>query len=545
MKKILVVLTILVLVAGFAFADISGKVSAEYGIGFFNALYEDADGNWQVYDATSTTYKPTSKQLLATVTLDKQIGGKTGEVTPYVDLKITAEFSRVYLNSETGYLQDYDVAANAPADKFKVSIDTFAIVGEDWSVNLLKAEGAKLDLAKSAIDSVTFHEDFADENTQYFSMKKDIAYTKGLSVTYKDFVVGFGINTADLRDDNAAITVEAKTPEFAFGDVKVQAGVGFSQTGNTYKAGTAETYTSIGTFYYLEGEEYVEGEEMFVKTDATEATGDFGGVKAFVASAKIAYDTDAVKASVAADFSKSSKENEAKFDLAANVGVSLVTVDVYYGNYVQVKDGKKPETVVTAENLLSAKAVFDIAKLAETVPVKVTITGIDLLNRYDNTNAAHLLDGKQWYITNIGKAYGKIVDVAVNTTALANFDITVTGGDLFNKSATNLDVDVIYTGIENLKLEADVNYEFSTKWTETAVKGTYTAEKYEAEVELDLATDFEYALFGFGASIKSDKLVDGATLKAAFAGITFGYEQNKAVKTNTLGALTLSCEVEF
>ena len=367
-------------------------------------------------------------------------------------------------------------------------------------------------------------------------MNKDIVYANGVSVTYKGFVAGVGFTTVDLNDAKAGIVAEVATPEFVFDNVKVQAGVGFSQKGST-AATTKTNYTAIDNRFVL-----VDGEYYPVLDKTTEDVAfALNGEKAVVGSAKVAYEADAVNASVAADFSKSSKENEAKFDVAANVVVAPVAVDVYYGNYVAATDAKDPASKpasVSAENLLSAKVVFDVAKLAENVPVKVTVTGKDLLNRYDNAKT-----DKQ-YIQAIGKNYGKIVDVAVNTTALKNFDITVTAGDLLNKTETYAEVEATYTGIENVELGADVSYTFDSKTLDFDVTAKYTAEKYTVEGELELVTDFESSLLFVDASVESDKLVDGATLKAAYTTIV-GFDFVDAKKVSSLGALTLSCTVEF
>jgi len=496
MKKLLVVLTILVLVAGFAFADISGKVSASYTFGF--SQMKDDEGEVSVFSAGYS--KPGTTSLDATFSLDSQSAGFTGENMPYVDLAVTASISGYYnFSDEHGYvwsgvkyvyLDDDFEPQEANKLYFSLSVKTFKIVGEDWEINLKNSEGARTDFAVSAIDSKTFHKYTIDQNTAYYSFSNNVYNATGVSVTYKGYVAGIGYNNPDIKNEKADITLEVKTPEFVFGDMTVQAGAGFSQ------------------------ERLLGGVEKK------------GGV-----SAKVAYATDSVKASVGVDALKASGKDIA-FDLAANVTVAPVTADVYYANASTFAYSSKkipytstPTAKAELKELLSAKVVVALGDVVENVPVKLTFTGKDLLKKNVNYTS--------W-------------SAAVNTTAIENFDITLTVGGLQAKEKLNIEAKVKYTGIENLTLTGTAMYRFNDKLAGLTLVAEYEAEKYTAECDLLYATDFTNSFFGIYALVETDKLIEGATLAAELSGVDLGVTLDSSLGFVVDGAaLTLSCTVEF
>ena len=529
MKKFLVVLTILVLVAGFAFADVKGSVTAGYTVSFAAA------GEVKDFNVDYGTDDPAF--IDATFTLDEQTAPVLGEGSVYVDFAITAKIDGYYSynilhwNSKT-----VDTLA------FDISIDKFDIVGEGWKLNLLNAKGASADFAKSAVDAWLFNVDKIEEGYGAFTYKNAFDYAPGVTLTVKDFVVGVGLTRDTAESEYVNASVEVKTPEFTFGDVKLQAAAGASQKAPVAadvayevivistvdeipaKATNVSYARELGDIWITDLQDVFEDVEeqalgmWYKKTISTgsDLTRRAGG------SLKVAYDTDAVKASVAVDAGKVSGK-DIDFDIAANLQVKPVTVDVYYASSALAYNPKNAKkTAGPLSKVLSAKVVFSVADIAENVPVTVTVTGKDLLKKNGTYNT---------------------LDVEVNTTAIENFDITVTAGDLMDKSELYADLDVKYTGVENLELETDVAYLFEAKFLAVDCSAKYTAEKFTAEAETVLATDFNATIVAFGASVESDKLVNGATLKAAIAGLDFGSNVGDYALAAT--SLTLSAKVEF
>ena len=532
MKKLLVVLTILVLVAGFAFADISGKVAAEYTFGFSKA---DARGLAEDYSVTAGYAKPGTGKLDATFTLDSQSAGFTGENMPYVDLAVTAKISGYY-----GYSSEHYDKKTAKTLSFTYKISKFNIVGDGWSINLLKSSAAALDLAVSAIDYETFHWYTPEQNDAYYSLDKPFDYADGVSVTYKDYVLGVGFNTTDLKDKYAAISVEIKTPEYAFGDVKVQAGAGFSQTADVKAVEakvslvTFETDTDAKkvkpqadvTWVAISGtlEDGLPNSAGVYKKTVAAVPAVPGGFRVGGASAKVAYDTEAVKASVAVDAIRVSGDEKIYFDLAANLQVAPVVADVYFNNNGAAAVDAKDDTnfiPLGIENYLSARVKVALGDVIESVPVTLTVTTRDLVNA------------------------ARQFDVEVNTTAVKDFDITAGVYDIDANKNVYVEADVKYTGIENVEIEADAGYHFDAKVLFFDLDAKYTAEMFTAEAEVILASDFTDTFFACAASVESDKLIEGATLSAKLEGVDFGTALADLRFRFGSAALTLGCTVEF
>jgi hypothetical protein len=496
MKKFLVVLTILVLVAGFAFADIKGSVTAAYTFGF-----SKVEGGVESSVLSAGYTKPSTAKIDATFSLDSQSAGLTGENMPYAVVEVSASISGYY-----GYSTDHFAQPAVKQLNFSLSLKTFKIVGEEWELNLLKSSAAVTDFAVSAIDCATFYYDTLEENDAYFTYSNALDYTNGVSLTYKGFVAGMGYNNPDIKNEKADITFEVKTPEFTFGEVTVQAGAGYSQK----RLFTADEYTGVQR-------------------------------KAGV-SVKAAYASDSVQASVAADAGKVSGDEKITFDVAANVKVAPVTVDFYYASAKAkatssvklVGESSGRTTAYALENLLSVKVVVALGDVIENVPVTVTFVGSDLLKKNEI-----IFDENSDY-------YGRDWSVSANTTAIENFDLTLTVGGLDEKENLYLEGDVEYTGVEHLTLTGSVIYEFDAKLLGIKAGAKYAAEKYTAKANVLYATDFTDNFFGLSASVESDKIVDGATLKAALAGVDAGVTLDPSLGFKVKSAtLTLSCKVAF
>jgi len=491
MKKILVVLTILVLVAGFAFADVTGRVTAQYKFNFLN----------------KTAGYSTPNNLAVELTLDSQAGGFTGEKYPYVKVEADAIITtdNAY-DSATGEQVDEDYSDNLnwgwgmPTFWSRVRIKTFAIVGENWEVNLLKvAIGA--DYATDAIDSKIFAYGYDDQNTgaytyraPSFSFSAPVNNVYGVTVTYDGYKVAFGYNNANFDAENqSTILIGAETKAIELGE------------GLTAQA--AASFKALPTIP--------------------------NRTKAAAASAKVAYEADEVKASVAVDAGKISGDEKISFDVAVNVKYAPVTFDFYYATKADAYGYRhlatsKSDYGAPVEKLLSMKAVVALGDVVENVPVTLTATASNILN--DSTAN---LDGKNY-------------SVSVNTTAIENLDLTVYFKDMLKKAdkgknQQKLGAKAVYTGIENVKLTGAVSYAFGGKVLDASVAAEYTAELYKVAgtVAIEKIADAD-VLFGGVASISSDALVEGATLKAEFA-----WDANALIKDDETKAFTVSCAVKF
>lgn len=333
MKKISAVLLIAVLASGFVFAGVSGWVQT--GVGYN-------------LDTTDYGFIKQDNKLQFNLDLATATGEKKGEGDIYAEIN-----GSVTLLVTTG---EKEIDSDDPFDfgigtaTLKLGLDasnSYArVVGPDWSV-AIDGVASRPDYAKSAIDTYTVKEkkdDFGitkDDYTETVTYKLANKKAPGITATYKDFKVGFGMKG---KADELDLSAYVATPDFEIADgVKLQA---------------AAVYTDVldGTRYHLIGA----SGKLSVETDnfSVKAAGDFG------------YDLDA------ADF-KSGVNGDASLAIA----VAPVAVDVYYAR--NVLTGYVGDTYGTANekyttNLLSAKIVTDLNEFD--VPVKLTLTGKDLIN---------------------------------------------------------------------------------------------------------------------------------------------------------------------
>ncbi|MDD7452154.1 MAG: hypothetical protein PUK76_14025, partial [Treponema sp.] len=330
MKKTIAILLVAVLAAGSVFAGFSGSASVSAGYNFETGDYGFfSNGN----------------NVKVDIDLDTQSADKAAEGEVYASIKATfavKAINNTFDGSDFGYV---DLKAKAFLKEAKIN-------GSNWYVSITGLMSSYPDFAKSAIDS---YKDFnIDWDWDYVAGDKvDVAasykpgYTKapGIEASYKDFVVGLGyrfnkdatIETIDGHDlvvdpAGTSATAYVKTPELAFDAVTVQGAVVASKA-------------------------------------ASSSTKNFG------ASAKASYATDVLSASVATDVGFAvADETKVDADVAAKFKYDFVTVDAYYGtNPKTAADG------TTTKNLLSAKAVTDLNGFD--VPVKLTVTGKDLINK--------------------------------------------------------------------------------------------------------------------------------------------------------------------
>lgn len=494
MKKLLVVLTILALAAGFAFAAISGSVEAGYKFDFTN---ETADYG----------IKGSHADIQFTINSDK--GFSEGERKPYatatVALSLTSEKINKADNVALTYTGEYkfsDIPGSTPLNVV-LQLKEFKIVGENWEVDFLKAIGAG-DYAKSAWE--------ISGDDKALDMNWSFADKKGITVTYDGYKVGLHADTKrNLPNPTTNVDLRAESKEIAVAE------------GITVQAAGALGYSK-------------EGDE--------DAKVNFG------ISVKGAYASDAVSASVAADFQNFAEKFDA--DVAAKVEVAPVTVDAYYATSLKAE----PKFAIgDYENYLSVRAIVDVEKVAENVPMKVTLYGENLLN-----------DGRLLGVKEEGK-FGKVSEDAqfgiypsLPNTVLWFANATV-GYDV----AENVDVRV-GAGLFDVVLKVEDD-KFAFGAYAFNIGADYKHDLFTASADLYLAKEFAEEgsqreegdlLASAKISVSSEKLVDNAVLSASLVfnekGAEGLYKATRALDDFKDGdvapapatnCLTLSCKVSF
>lgn len=531
MKKLFTVLAVL-LVASLAFAvTFSGNVKAQYTFNFdkktigygapgFGAV--DAAFKWDTGTVTVGGESDTHIDFAASASFEGfyNISGdhdkgydpayKYGKRDGKTGVKYSAGTATIIFSGLDSYgTENY----NAFRGLLKLSVDTFKIVGKDWEVNFLGSVG--LNFAKSAIDSEEFHEYTIEDNTVAYSFDNSVKGNHNLAVTaLGGYKFGFGIGTEVLKtnwnrrgtgdaglkydslDSALNFALTATTPEYDFNGVKAKFGAGYQVADNAWT---------------------------------------------LAASAQASYAADkwSLGGAVDADLAKKAKEDEAflRNEIAVNFGFAPVAVDLYWNNeggkakdkfydYFADKTGLE---VKYGKNYLSAKVVVDVAKVAENVPVTVTLTGKNLVNE-NKQNLA----------------------VEAETTIVPNFKFGAYFKDWFDQTTTGhrkLGATVEFTGVEKLTLNAEVAYKFAkldeNKKFMALVGASYAHELFTASAAIacDKVYDQE-VLFAAKAAVVSKTLVEGAELSAK-AYFNLNNSEILDEGSNATNKLALACKVSF
>ena len=281
MKKVIIVLLITVLVAGFAFAELTkaGTLKGSAGIEFNVDLndHESADHAWGFKNTTTGKYTFKFEFDSTKVAI-----GEDHQTDVWAELAAEA--------SAWVSLSNAALASNANLQpKYTAKITRANIHVGEITFGILNA-GHSADFAWSYYDD--------DEDGDPDSDILPIAGTElvnGFTVNYKDWNGGFGANgnwgAEDTHDDNVfAIYAHVETPDFKFADDQVT--------------------VAGGAYAFVTDKE---------NTDATV----FGG------AVKAGYAADKLSASVATDLAYVGAEEKFAFEAAANVTYDFVALDVY------------------------------------------------------------------------------------------------------------------------------------------------------------------------------------------------------------------------
>ncbi len=503
MKKSLVVLTILVLVAGFAFAAVTGTVEARYTFDFTGeekTLEYDVLGSSSKVSFTVSTEQAKvdgSNKPYATVTVDVVLAAKLGKT----DLHALKEY-------------DYLIASWLEVDDFTlgVKLSDFRIVGENWEVDFLKAIAVG-DYAKSVWEI----DDSDDENAldAPWAFKK----SKGVTFTYDGYKLGL---SAERREDddftlNVKLRSESKEIEFAEG-IKGQVAVGVGLS----------------------------------KVEDADLVFDFG------VSAKAAYEKDDLAVSGAFDLQYVGKKFDA--DVAVKVAVKPVTVDAYYATNV-VKTSQR-YFFDSKENIASVRVAVALDPVTVTLYGENLVNNDRILAiKEEGKFGAFGEDAQFGIMPTLGKQeiFGNITAGLWFANAGAHYDIqenlTVNAHVGFERMYFKDGVNVSFSG---LAVQAGAEYKLEV--------ATITADAYVGKVFSKVGDESNNTDLYFACKVaaKSDKLVENAVLSATLNidknGVIGLYKSTRAVdeysgeKDGTylpydLGtpnmSFTVSCKVNF
>lgn len=445
MKKILSIALVALLAAGTVFAGFSGNASVALGYNWETGAYGFTNGTG--FDLALDL----ASQEIETVAegdvyagIKANFGVKLGE--RYGD----EDGTEIWDNKDKGY---------GIGLFFKLA--EAYVAGQDWKVSITGTQGAP-DYAKSAIDTYKEKkEDIFGNKHSEDEEKKAVSYSvsskKAPGVTAEVFgwkaSAGFNGNTTkgkEFFNYNAFV----QTPEFDFDVVTLQAAI-------------------------------IASRDMDNETDVAKRFD-----TAIGASAKVGFDADVVSGSVAADYgvklTKSGDKINAEHgvDVAANLAISPVTLDAYYA----LKANDDDET----DNLLSAKVAVDLTSF--NVPVALTVTGKDLINKQDLSAKA---------------------DFTIDA-----FKIGVSGGYVINSK----------------KVSAGASFEYA--------HDLFTA-KAGADWSMVVGTENSHILSA-SASIESAAVIPGATLSLAY-----GAAKNDMnfiagqTKDQNFGKIEAKCKIAF
>ena len=426
MKKTIAILLVAIMAVGSAFAALTGSAQVGFGANFDNGNYGFiGNGN--------------------SVDINFELTNQTGEAVGEGDIYASIKGSLVLevFQAENAY----DEAKNEKLPFYLVgdwgdksyiglgaSIDEAKIGGANWYVSLLGVPGAP-DFATSAIDTydkaVKKYGIVTDSDGDTGNASWSVPYVKapGVEVGIADYVIGAGFwadaqqtPDVDLFAQYAA-TAYFKTPEYDFNGLGLQAGAVYSLSSG----------------------------------DADKSFSDKNDSKAYNAagaSLKLSYANDILSASVASDLGYDFENKEFGADVAANFTYDFLTFDAYYGTNPKTSE-KDPKNT---ENLLSAQVVTDLNSFD--VPVKVTVSGKDLINKQD------------------------------------------------------LDLSVEFK-VASLTLTPSVGYVIGDEKFNAGLKAQYDHEYVVAKAEASVVTGFDKAstTLKASASVENSTLIPGATLK--------------------------------
>ena len=548
MKKVLTIAVVAMLATSMAFAGISGYGQLGYKYDF---------------DSKDTGF---TNDTNIKVDVDVVTAPAEAIAEGAVYASISGSFKLWAFNGVKGSASDDPMGE---VGRFAISDIKASINGANWSLDLLGMPG-RLDLAKSAIDSSTVKyedDDYGFDKEDYSSAKSyAVSFVKapGFGFTYNGFTAGLGFF---YRDKDATTTKDVlnakKVPEY----VK---GTNFAAVVSTPEIAVMDGLTlQAGASYY-------QNETATLKTttdkkqkgaDSKKLATDRGS--AFGGSLAVKYEGDTVSANVSTDLGYKIKHYDAKkegpveveakekfgMDIAAQVKVSPVTVDLYY-NY----DGTQKEAVDA--NYLSAQVALDMN--AFNVPMTLAIYGKDLA-RPVATATAVKDNPSTFEVMMMNNKITKGTEYGIKTTVTPVDALELSASFGFNTTSVPNKIGDMDTAKEkkffswNASIGATYTMDVATFSGKVSMKNagfnadTTDLEKAIADPKADSAKAYKDAVnalvLGFEVEAKSTTLIPGAELSLKYAAddVLKSYSDAKidADELSRLGSLTAKCKVSF
>ena len=551
MKKVLTIAVVAMLATSMAFAGISGYGQLGYKYDF---------------DSKDTGF---TNDTNIKVDVDVVTASAEAIAEGAVYASISGSFKLWAFNGVKGSASDDPMGG---VGRFAISDIKASINGANWSLDLLGMPG-RLDLAKSAIDSSTVKyedDDYGFDKEDYSSAKSyAVSFVKapGFGFTYNGFTAGLGFF---YRDKDATTTKDVlnakKVPEY----VK---GTNFAAVVSTPEIAVMDGLTlQAGASYY-------QNETATLKTttdkkqkgaDSKKLATDRGS--AFGGSLAVKYEGDTVSANVSTDLGYKIKHYDAKpegpvevkakekfgMDIAAQVKVSPVTVDLYY-NY----DGTQKEAVDA--NYLSAQVALDMN--AFNVPMTLAIYGKDLARPVATAKPIDATATPTIFEKEMdGNKITKGTEYGIKTTVTPVDALELSASFGFNTTSVPNKIGDIKTTKEakffswNASIGATYTMDVATfsgkvsmknagfNANDTDLKKALTNPKADS-VEKAYKDAVNALVLGFEVEAKSTTLIPGAELSLKYAAddVLKSYSDTKIDddELSRLGSLTAKCKVSF
>jgi len=551
MKKVLTIAVVAMLATSMAFAGISGYGQLGYKYDF---------------DSKDTGF---TNDTNIKVDVDVVTASAEAIAEGAVYASISGSFKLWAFNGVKGSASDDPMGG---VGRFEISDIKASINGANWSLDLLGMPG-RLDLAKSAIDSSTVKyedDDYGFDKEDYSSAKSyAVSFVKapGFGFTYNGFTAGLGFF---YRDKEA----EAKKNVLGTDVAEYVKGTNFAAVVSTPEIAVMDGLTlQAGASYY-------QNETATLKTttdkkqkgaDSKKLATDRGS--AFGGSLAVKYEGDTVSANVSTDLGYKIKHYDApeagsvpvevkakeKFgmDIAAQVKVSPVTVDLYY-NY----DGTQKEAVDA--NYLSAQVALDMN--AFNVPMTLAIYGKDLARPVATAKPIDATATPTAFENEMhGNKITKGTEYGIKTTVTPVDALELSASFGFNTTSVPNKLGDMDTAKEkkffswNASIGATYTMDVATFSGKVSMKNagfnadTTDLEKAIADPKADSAKAYKEAVnalvLGFEVEAKSTTLIPGAELSLKYAAddVLKSYSDAKIDddELSRLGSLTAKCKVSF
>ena len=341
MRKGIVVLLILLLACGFAFAKLTGSAGVRF----------DENIDKETFSTTNTT----SFNFTFTFASDKV--KLTNKEDVHVEVAATAKF--ILGSRKTGDGNGILIGYGDRGIGAVITLSTAKIVGKNWYVSVLGTQDA-YDYAKAAVLTITNKEtkdafgNVKSKDSQVTSYALAFAKTDGVTIGYDGFTASIGVES--IKDFTILASATVETPEFAFKDdaIKFQAAAQFSR----FKVSEKKTYVAVNSLGFSARTTAII-KDITIKAAFDMGLENFGSVVG----------------------TGSERETQFNVDGRVDFKYNFINANIYaYVGGSGLKFGKAVKGVYNfyKDFYLEAKAIFDLN--AFELPFKVTVSAKNITN---------------------------------------------------------------------------------------------------------------------------------------------------------------------